>query len=99
MPWAETEPMKERIRFVTDGERGLYSMTELCGRYGISRRTGYKWLDPYEARGPAGLLEGSRAPRGQREVRRGVVTRRHRRGVDCGSPVRPATDAAAGERE
>lgn len=55
--------MKERMRFVTDAERGLYSMTELCDRYGISRRTGYKWLDRYEARGPAGLLERSRAPR------------------------------------
>jgi len=56
--------MKERMRFVTDAERGLYSMTELCQRYGISRRTGYKWLDRYEASGPAGLLEGSRAPHG-----------------------------------
>jgi putative transposase len=62
MPWAETEPMKERMRFATDAERGLYSMTELCARYGISRRTGYKWLDRYEANGPAGLREGSRAP-------------------------------------
>ena len=63
MPWAETEPMKERMRFVTEAERGLYSMTELCERYGISRRTGYKWLDRYEASGPASLLERSRAPR------------------------------------
>lgn len=62
MPWAETEPMKERLRFVADVERGLYSMTEVCARYGISRRTGYKWLDRYEAAGPAGLREGSRAP-------------------------------------
>ena len=62
MPWAETEPMKERMRFVADAERGLYSITELCARYGISRRTGYKWLDRYDVSGPAGLLEGSRAP-------------------------------------
>ena len=26
MPWTETAPMKERMRFVTDWERGLYSM-------------------------------------------------------------------------
>jgi putative transposase len=45
MPWTETEPMKERMRFVADAERGLYCMSELCARYGISRRTGYKWLD------------------------------------------------------
>ena len=64
MPWEETEPMKERMRFVVDAERGLYSMTELCERYGISRRTGYKWRARYDVRGPAGLLEGSRAPHG-----------------------------------
>src|SRR2546428_11368818 len=62
MPWAETEPMKERMRFIADAERGLYSITELCERYGISRRTGYKWLDRYEVDGPAGLRERSRAP-------------------------------------
>ena len=62
MPWTETEPMKERMRFVADAERGLYAMAELCERYGISRRTGYKWLDRYETDGPAGLAERSRAP-------------------------------------
>src|SRR2546422_10436213 len=43
MPWTETAPMKERMRFVTDWERDLYSMVELCERYGVSRKTGYKW--------------------------------------------------------
>jgi transposase InsO family protein len=37
-------------------------MTELCERYGISRRTGYKWRERYEANGPAGLQERSCAP-------------------------------------
>jgi len=36
----------------------------LCERYGSSRRTGYKWRDRYDVSGPAGLLEGSRAPHG-----------------------------------
>jgi len=38
MPWYETNPMKERMRFIVELERGLYSMTELCGLYGISVR-------------------------------------------------------------
>src|SRR2546425_13324319 len=63
MPWRETAPMKERMRYVTDWERDLYSMVELCERYGISRRTGYKWLDRYERDGPPGLAERSRPPR------------------------------------
>jgi transposase len=54
--------MKERARFIGDVESELYSMTELCERYGISRRTGYKWLDRYETSGPAGLVDRSRAP-------------------------------------
>ena len=38
-------------------------MTELCERYEISRKTGYKWLDRYRLEGAAGLVERSRAAR------------------------------------
>jgi putative transposase len=62
MPWAETEPMKERARFVAECERGHYSMTELCRRFGISRKTGYKVLARWEAEGLEGLEDRSRAP-------------------------------------
>ena len=54
--------MHERMRFVTDWERGLYSMVELCERYGVSRKTGYKWVGRYAGEGPEGLRERSRAP-------------------------------------
>lgn len=37
-------------------------MTELCDRYGISRKTGYKWLERFEEAGRAGLRDRSRAP-------------------------------------
>lgn len=37
-------------------------MTELCARYGISRNTGYKWRERFQALGVAGLAEHSRAP-------------------------------------
>ena len=36
--------------------------TELCRRHNISRRTGYKWLERYEAEGPDGLLDRSHRP-------------------------------------
>ena len=64
MPWLETEPMKERVRFMVDLESGLYSMTELCGRYEISRKTGYKWAERYCWEGVDGLRDRSRAPKG-----------------------------------
>ena len=65
MPWSETCPMEERAKFVLEALEGWTSMTELCGRYGISRRVGYKWLHRYEERGLGGLADRSRAPRRQ----------------------------------
>jgi transposase InsO family protein len=38
-------------------------MTELCLRYGISRITGYKWLDRFRQSGVSGLHDRSRVPR------------------------------------
>jgi transposase len=51
MPWQETSPMEERARFIDDHRLGLYNMTELCARYVVSRKTGYKWLARYDAGG------------------------------------------------
>ena len=62
MPWRENCAMDERIRFVGESQSGLWTMTELCEHFGISRKTGYKWLERYRLDGPAGLQERSRAP-------------------------------------
>ena len=62
MPWHRTEPMNERARFVISCKQQVYSMTELCERFGVSRKTGYKWLDRYERDGLQGLLDQGRAP-------------------------------------
>ena len=52
MPWLETAPMEQRERFIRDERLALYTMTELCARYGISRKTGYKWLGAVRRRRP-----------------------------------------------
>ena len=62
MPWLETDPVKERRRFILEAMGGLFSHTELCERHGISRRTGYRWLDRYDAEGPDGLQDRSHRP-------------------------------------
>ncbi len=62
MPWSETSPMDERVRFVADCQRRFFTFSELCERFGVSRKTGYKWLKRYEKEGPAGLLDRSRRP-------------------------------------
>jgi putative transposase len=54
MPWQETSPMDQRKRFIDDHRENLFSMSELCQRYGISRKTGYKWLERFEEGRPEG---------------------------------------------
>jgi len=63
MPWRERSPMDERMQFVADHTRQLWSMTELCDRYGVSRKTGYKWIDRYVQSGAAGLEVRTSRPR------------------------------------
>lgn len=63
MPWEETTRMTQRVRFIRDLDSCLYTMTELCGRYGISRQTGYKWSQRYVEEGVEGLEDRSRAPK------------------------------------
>src|SRR6267378_601510 len=63
MPWREASPMDQRTQFIADHLRDVLSITELCALYGISRKTGYKWIDRYLRHGPAGLEEDSRRPR------------------------------------
>ena len=55
--------MDQRTQFIADHLRDTLSITELCELYGISRKTGYKWIDRYLRHGPAGLEELSRRPR------------------------------------
>jgi transposase InsO family protein len=63
MPWKETDVRSERIGFVVEALRGEESVSALCQRYGVSRKTGYKWLARYEQVGKlAELGELSRRP-------------------------------------
>jgi len=63
MPWRETSPMEQRLDFVREYATDLFTMTELAAQYGISRKTGYKWLDRYAADGATGLQDRSRRPK------------------------------------
>lgn len=62
MPWREWSPVEQRVDFVREYQSGLFTMTELAAQYGISRKTGYKWVAVYEADGVAGLQDRSRRP-------------------------------------
>lgn len=62
MPWRERSPMDERVQFISDFQRQLWTMTELCDRYGVSRKTGYKWIGRYRADGATSLATRSSRP-------------------------------------
>ena len=62
MAWRKVLPMDERLRFIYEAQLKLWTITELCKRYGISRKTGYKWLKRFREEGREGLRDRSRRP-------------------------------------
>ena len=62
MPWQEESTMQLRRQFIQDVHSGASPLTELCHAYGISRKTGYKWLARYAAGGGGALIDQSRRP-------------------------------------
>lgn len=65
MPWNETKPMNERVKFIAAclaREETDETFAELCERFGITPKSGYKWLHRYEEGGVVNLVEKSRAP-------------------------------------
>src|SRR5690242_18140207 len=62
MGWTETRAVDERMRFVMAAEERDLPFAVLCRQFGVSRKTGYKWLERYREAGVAGLIDRSRAP-------------------------------------
>jgi len=62
VPWKVSDPMTERMYFVTRLEKGE-RMTDLCREFGISRKTGYKFWERFKRQGVTALADESRAPR------------------------------------
>lgn len=63
MPWKERSVMSQRTEFVEEALKENANIRALCREYGISARTGYKWIKRYKEQGDAGLYERSRCPR------------------------------------
>lgn len=62
MPWKEVKAMSQKLEFVQAALHPDANMQQLCQAFGISRKTGYKWLARYRQGGPAALAERSRRP-------------------------------------
>lgn len=65
MPWQEVNTVDLRIEFVLLASAGTTTMSELCDRFSISRKTGYKWLKRYQQEGVAGLEDQPKTPHHQ----------------------------------
>ena len=63
MSWMVRGLQHARVEFVMIAREADANMSETCRRFGISRKTGYKWLDRYETSGLDGLVERSRRPK------------------------------------
>ena len=61
MPWKESSIMDERTKFISKLLQGE-KMTHVCEEFNISRKTGHKLWNRYQAKGAVGLEEKSRAP-------------------------------------
>lgn len=89
MPWQEVKPMDQKVLFIADWIRGVHSISDLCDSYGISRKTGYKWIDRYNLTGLDGLYEASRKPHNSPQrtpysLRQEILKLRHRGGLILG---------------
>jgi putative transposase len=60
MPWKDVKPMDEKLLFIADYKRQVSSFSQLCSQYGISRKTGYKWVERYQVGGFEALEAQSR---------------------------------------
>jgi transposase InsO family protein len=63
MPWKTSSIVVERERFALAALRQHCAFARLCVQFGISRKTGYKWLTRYRAGGATALGDVSRRPR------------------------------------
>jgi len=62
MPWKKSLVSEERAQFVLTAKSESESFVSVCGRFGISRKTGYKWLQRYRRGVLKALADVSRRP-------------------------------------
>ena len=64
MPWKESSIVDQRLQFLSSYQKEELSLSDLCREFGVSRPTGYRWINRYKEAGPEGLLDLSCKPHG-----------------------------------
>lgn len=65
MPWKVSTQVENRKQFALRKIGGESTLKDLCAEYGVSRKTGHKWLNRFKLQGEAGLKDRSRRPKRQ----------------------------------
>jgi putative transposase len=61
MSWKDTNENKEKLKFIGEWLTGEFSVTDLCKRYSISRKTGYKLINRFNEEGEQAFRPKSHA--------------------------------------
>ena len=93
MPWKETTTMSLRTEFIHLAGLAGANLSQLCRRFGISRKTGYKWLKRYREGGESALADRSRRPhhsprRSPKEIETAVIQARQEHPVWGGRKIK-----------
>lgn len=62
MPWKECDRVSQRLELLQLASAGSTPVAELARRFGVSRKTIYKWRRRHQNAGQAGLMDRSRRP-------------------------------------
>jgi transposase len=79
MPWKKFSVLEARVQFVLALKNKSESFASVCGGFGISRKSGYKWWQRYRAGGLKALGNASRRPRHRGKMHRFVWRMRLRK--------------------
>jgi transposase len=82
--WEKFKLEEQRLQVIEAYTNGDASMTAICERYGISKKTAYKWYNRYLNLGKEGLSDLSKAPHKpyclfpQEQIQRAIDLKRRR---------------------
>jgi len=93
MPWREMSTVSLRLELIELASEEGANISALCGQFGVSRKTFYKWLKRFREEGDGGLLDRCRRPRVSpgrvgEEMERAVLSVRERHGSWGGRKIR-----------
>src|SRR5277367_5496771 len=60
MPWKVSCIVDQRLQFLSSYQKEEMSISDLCREFGVSRPTGYRWINRHKGVGPEGLLHRGR---------------------------------------